>query len=283
MPRCFVVLFCLLAALPVVAKGQTLEEAIHLMLAYEPELLAAHADTHSAAADVGVPRGEVLPQVVMSGSGGSVDRQRTVDGLARGTGQTLLARNIGVSLRQLVFDGGTALHQTRSAEHALAVQNYLEKSMIEARVVDLSEVYFEILRTGERVHEAELNAATHARIRDQVQQRSGVGGTRTDTSLADSRLIEARNLVITEQIAQQVALDRFLRLTGKTFSSPAHPRVPAVPAQREAVDLASNWNYLSAQAALLASEDKKKAIDRSKLPKVFLDAGISQGQDLGGI
>jgi adhesin transport system outer membrane protein len=265
------------------AQGQTLEEAIHLMLSYEPELLAAHADTHSAAADINVVRGDLLPQVSLNGSGGSVERQRTIDGLSRGDGETLFARTIGISLRQLVFDGGNALYATRSAEHALAVQSYMERSMIEARVVDLSEVYFEVLRTAERIREAEANVATHERIRQQVSQRSGVGGTRTDTNLADSRLLEAKNTFVTEQIARQTAIDRFERLTGHKVDSLVLPRVPVVPPEMTAVDLSGNWNYLSAQSALRAVEDKRKAADRSGLPKVFLDAGLSRGEDLGGI
>jgi len=276
--------FCSLTALALQPIGaQSLEESVRLMLQYEPELLAAHADTHSAASDIGVIRGGLLPQVKMQGMGGGVNRDRSVDGLAQGKGETIFAQSIGISLRQLLYDGGTALYETRSAKHALAVQNYMEKAMIEARVVDLAEVYLEVLRTGLRLTEAQKNIATHQRIREQVNQRASAGGTRTDTSLVDSRLLQAKDALVTEELARRVALDRFERLIGRPLATIDFPRIPKMPPTREEIDLSRNWSYLSAQSALKATEDKKEAVDRSSTPKLFLDAGLNQGRDLGGI
>jgi len=61
MPR-FLILSSLAALALQPIGAQSLEEAVRLMLQYEPELLAAHADTHSAASDIGVARGGLLPR-----------------------------------------------------------------------------------------------------------------------------------------------------------------------------------------------------------------------------
>jgi len=120
--------------------------------------------------------------------------------------ETIFAQSIGVSLRQLLDDGGTALYQTRSAKHALAVQNYMEKAMIEARVVDLAEVYLEVLRTGTPSHRSPARSSPLTNgIREQADRCASAGGTRTDTSLADSRLLQAKDALVTEELARRGA------------------------------------------------------------------------------
>jgi len=268
---------------PSLLSAQTLEESIRAMLTFEPELLAAHADTHSAEEDQRIVRGDRLPQVRLSASTGGVQRDRTLDGLVRGAGQTLFTRDIGVSLTQLLFDGGSAALSASAAAHAHDMQTYLERAMIEARVVDLAEVYQEVLRTGLQIGEARRNVEVHERIRERVHQRAGVGGTKADTSLVDSRLVAARDGLIAQELAQQRALDRFLRLTGMTPGGLTSPPSPAPPASLGAIDLSRNWNFLSAEAALAATEDKLKSVERSYFPKVFLDAGMRQGRDVLGV
>jgi adhesin transport system outer membrane protein len=279
-PRFFLTL--LLIAAPRLS-AQPLEEAVRAMLAFEPELLAAHADTHSAEEDVRVVRGDRLPQVRLSSTAGAVNRDRTLDGLVRGAGQTLFTRDIGISLTQLLFDGGSAALSSSSAAHAHDMQTYLERGMIEARVVDLAEVYQEILRTGVQIEEARRNIEVHERIRAKVHDRAGVGGTKADTTLVDSRLVAARDALIAQELAQRRAVDRFLRLTGTPPDNLVTPRLPAIPSSLADVNLDRNWSFLSAEAALLATEDKLKAAERANFPKLFLDAGVREGRDVLGV
>ncbi len=272
-----------LTALPAFAVGQTMEEAIRLMMAHEPELLAAHADTHSTDADFKIARGALLPQVSVEGRGGAVNRDRSLDGRATGAEETLFSRQIGISLRQLVFDAGAGVYQARSARHVHGMQLYLERSMVERRVVDLAEVYLEVLRTDLQIAEAKRNIAVHDRIRRQVEDRVGVGGTRADVSLVDDRRLSARDYLVAQELAQQRAHDRFQRLVGRAPGNMVMPRVPMVPADRGEVDLSQNWDYLSAQRALLAAEDKYAGVRRDRLPKVYLDTGVSRGEDVQGV
>ncbi|MEM7697588.1 MAG: TolC family protein, partial [Verrucomicrobiota bacterium] len=103
------------------AQSQTLEEAVCLMLEFEPELNAAEYDTLSAREDQAIIRSERLPRVTLDGSSGYSYRERTTDGLLR-SGEDLFARQLSLSIRQLVYDGGTLKNQTKAARNALLAQ-----------------------------------------------------------------------------------------------------------------------------------------------------------------
>ena len=75
------------------------------MLKFEPELNAAEYDTLSTIGDHRIARSELRPQVTVDSSIGFSDRDRATDGLFR-TGESLLQRELGIRVRQLLFDGG---------------------------------------------------------------------------------------------------------------------------------------------------------------------------------
>jgi NodT family efflux transporter outer membrane factor (OMF) lipoprotein len=78
-----------------------------------PDVRAAEEQLHSACAQIGVAVANMLPNITLSGNGGS---QALALGqlFAPGTGYFTLA----ASLTQPIFEGGTLLHRTRSARAA---------------------------------------------------------------------------------------------------------------------------------------------------------------------
>lgn len=265
------------------AKGQTLPEAIHAMLEHEPELLAAERDTLSAGLDHRVAAAELKPQVTANGLAGYTARDRSVDGLARSSGDPLFSRQLGISLRQLLFDGGMTAKQTKSAEHSWKAQEYLERGQIESRVVDLTEVYLEVIRTGRQVELANENVENHRKMRDMLKERAENGGSRADVALVEGRLGLAINSQQTQQLARNTAASRFERLTGRRPTVLTYPDVPRIGNSVSEVNLANNWNYLAANEALAAAAERAEMMKGNRIPKLFLDLGASKGQDVQGI
>lgn len=130
---------CVAGATPY-ASAQTLREALCLMLEFEPELNAAEYDTLSNREDQKIVRSKLFPRLSLNASSGVSERDRSTDALLQ-SGDTLLQSQIGLSLRQLLYDGGTAVNETRASRNTFLAQQHLEKAMIEERVVDLAEVY----------------------------------------------------------------------------------------------------------------------------------------------
>lgn len=80
------------------------------LVAQRPDIRAASALLHSATAQVGVATAAMLPQITLSGSGGS-QALHAGDLFSAGTG----AWSIGLGLLQPLFHGGELLHKRRAA------------------------------------------------------------------------------------------------------------------------------------------------------------------------
>ena len=281
-PTIAILLSIISFAYSAVAQTLTLEEATRLMLEFEPELNAVEYDTLSSIEDIKVQRSELLPQVALRGSAGVSNRDRTTDGLIR-TGDTLFQRQLGVSLRQLLFDGGVARNNTRASQNAMRAQQYLEKSMIESRAVDLAETYMEILRSQKQISLANNNIANHRRILSLIQKKVANGGHRTELQLTKSRLDRAQNSVAGLQLAYDRSLIRLGRLIGTKVTSLTYPKIPALPHNVNEVSLEDNWEFLAAAEALEEAEHRAKAAKSEHAPRFYLDAGYNMGQDVNGI
>lgn len=263
-------------------EAQSLKEAVCMMLEFEPELNAAEYDTLSSREDQKIVRSKLLPHLSVNGSSGYSERDRSTDGLLE-TGDSLLQRRVGISLRQLLYDGGIAVNEARSSRNTFLAQQYLEKSMIETRVVDLSEVYLEVLRTKRQVALAEQNVANHERMRDMLHERVKAGGSRADLALIQGRLGLATNTLATAKLSARLAEGRFERLTGQLPVSLSYPEIPQLPGSMEAIDLSNNHDYLAASEALEAAEHRSRAAKGYNHPKIYLDGGATSGRDINGV
>jgi NodT family efflux transporter outer membrane factor (OMF) lipoprotein len=81
------------------------------LVAQRPDIRAASALLHAATAQVGVATADMLPQITLSGSGGST-ALHAGDLFSAGTG----AWSIGLNLLQPLFHGGELLHKKRAAQ-----------------------------------------------------------------------------------------------------------------------------------------------------------------------
>jgi len=260
----------------------TLPEATRLMLQFEPELNAAEYDTLSTIEDTKVNRAALLPQVALRGSSGVSNRDRATDGLVR-SGDTLFQRQLGLSVRQLLSDGGIANHNLKASQNAMKAQQYLEKAMVEARVVDLAEVYMEVIRTEKQISLANDNIANHEKMVSLIKTKLEHGGHRTELQLAQSRLDRSRNLLASLQLGYDRALTRLARLIGTSTFVLSYPEIPLIPIESKAVSLEDNWEYLAAAEALEEAEHRALAAKAQHKPQFYLDAGYNVGRDVIGV
>ena len=252
------------------------------MLEFEPELNAAEYDTLSSREDQKIARSALFPRVSLNASGGVSERDRTTDGLFE-SGRTLFQRRAGISIRQLLYDGGASANQARSSRNAFLAQQHLEKGMIEERVVDLAEVYLEVIRTRRQIELAELNVQNHETMRDMLEERVRAGGSRSDLALVQGRLGLATNTLATARLSYRLAKGRFERLVGIAPSDLTYPDVPRIPSSPDSIDLSGNHEYLAAVEALEAAEYRANAAKASNRPRIYFDSGASFGEDVGGI
>jgi NodT family efflux transporter outer membrane factor (OMF) lipoprotein len=108
-----------LQAAPVTLDAVELPRAVPVSLPsrlveQRPDIRAASAQLHAASAEVGVATAAMLPQITLSGSGGS-QALSAGDLFSAGT----RAWSLGLNLTQPLFHGGALLHGKRAAQAAL--------------------------------------------------------------------------------------------------------------------------------------------------------------------
>jgi len=251
------------------------------MLEFEPELNAAEYDTLSSREDQKIARSELYPHLSLNGSAGYSNRDRSTAG-ALIPGDTTFQRDIGVSVRQLLYDGGNTVNRSRSTRNAFLSQQHLEKGMIEARVVDLCEVYLEVIRTQRQIRLAETNVKNHAEMRDLLKVGVDAGGSRADLALIQGRLGLAINRLATARLRNRLAFGRFERLTGLVPENLTYPVIPQLSDSIDEIDLSNNHDYLATIEAMESAEFRAKAAEGLNKPRLHFDARASAGRDVVG-
>ncbi|MEO0416501.1 MAG: TolC family protein, partial [Verrucomicrobiota bacterium] len=197
--------------------------------------------------------------------------------------QTLFQRQLGINVRQLLYDGGSTRRTALASENAMMAQQYLEKAMIESRTVDLAEVYMEMLRTEKQITLANENIANHQRMHSLISKKVDNGGHKTELSLAQSRLDRARHTLSDLELAYERSRERFTRLTGERIFALTYPKIPSLPGSIDAISVEKNWAYLAATEALEEAEHRADAMKSEHAPKFYVDAGYDIGRDLIGV
>lgn len=126
------------------------------LVAHRPDVLAAQAQLHAATALVGVAVADMLPQLTITGSDGSVATLLS-DLLKNGTGFW----SAGASLTQTLFAGGSLLHRKRGAEAAMDAAGATYRSTVLQAFQNVADS-LHALSTDASVLEASARAARAA-------------------------------------------------------------------------------------------------------------------------
>ena len=264
-------------------QAETLSGAFHRMLENDPELRAAGWDSKAAEYQARAARGGLRPQVALNGSAGFSRRDRSVDGLQSDDGQDRFSRQLGISLRQLLFDGNSTYHGVKSAEARAELQKFLEMGARETRTVDLVEVYLEVLRNHEQIAAARAHVASYRKIHELAVAKFEGGGEEADSALLEGRLSLAESALDTQKLQLQRAQGRYLHLVGDIPSDLTPIAQPALPSSLEVLDLANNWDFQAARIGHAAAVRDAKSSKGSRWPSLSADVGYSVGEDTLGI
>jgi len=264
------------------SSAQSLPDSFRQMLKNDPELRAAEWDTLAAEFQAKAVKGQLFPQVGISASTGFSRRDRSIDGLDQ-DGSDRFSRQVGISLRQLLFDGNGTLNTYKAAKQRAELQSYLSLGAREDRAVDLTEVYLEVLRTREQIRAAKENVVNHRHIYQMAVARFEGGGEASDSALLEGRLSLAESTLQTQRLQLQRAEARFQHLVGiapKGLKKPATPKVSTV---HKDLDFCGNWNYRAAKVGYEAARLDTKVSRSAYMPKFYADIGYSAGEDNLGI
>jgi len=192
--------FCSLALLPSVANSQSLEQAVAHTLDGHPEIRAAFTRFKVNEEQIGQAKSGYLPTLDFTGGIGYeyTDSPSTrSDTSSDSDTESLIRREIGLSLRQNLFTGFGTSSEVDRTSYATSAEQWRLQSLAEDITLEVIRVYVDLIRTKELVSLSERNLQSHIDIHKQIKERTDSGfSSKADLSQIDGRLANAQSNLI---------------------------------------------------------------------------------------
>jgi len=270
------------------ASGMTLREAVTEALTTNPEILQAAENREAQEFELRQARGLYLPTLDLEGSIG-IRRLDSPTRRSLGTsGNELYPMDVGLTLRQTLFDGGDRRSQVQQQAARVDGASFRVLERSEAVALAVTQEYLEILLQSEIVKAARSNVGFHQHILGDISQSVAGGAlTEADRIQGQERLISAnaRLQEATEEL--EAAKIRFLRLVGRPLGNASHPGSIArtLPRSVEAAIAAArehNPRIAAAGADVDAADAQVRGADSPFLPNISLEGTARVGSDIDG-
>jgi len=179
----------------------------------------------------------------------------------------------------MLYDGGASDAAIKAAAASIDSSRARLVEVEQSVLLSAIAAYVDIRRDERFVALAENNVMVITQEYEAAQDRFEVGEvTRTDVSLAESRLAGARsNLAVNRgslEASRQAYLVAIGRKAGQLAPPPALPRLPATLAEAQAIAMREHPSVKAAQAALVAAEFDVVRARAAKRPTVTLNGGL---------
>ena len=271
-------------AVTAVAQAQSLEEALVQAYRNNPALQSARARLAAAQEDIEIVRAQAMPRVDLSVRGYEWENVQRSGADPDNSKSDVFNQ---ISLRQSLRVGMNVIPAIKAARF-MAESSQVQLSSIEQNVLlDAATAYADVIRdqavlelnvSNERVHERQLEA---------TRDRFSVGEvTRTDVSLAESRLSRARAERIAAEGRLTEARASFENSVGQPPGTISQPRpltgLPATLQDALGQARSNNPEVVRARALTEAARQRVESVDREQWPSLSLTSEYSFDDDFQG-
>lgn len=267
------------AAGPVAAT--TLEQALALAYANNPNLESARAELRQVDERVPQARSGWLPRLFVKGRVGTVWENNSVVGSA----ETRTPRSASVAVEQPLFRGGRTVAGTDEAENLVLSQRARLASVEQAVLVQTVESFVNVARDEAVLELTANNEQVLGRQLDASNDRFEVGEiTRTDVAQSESRLARATAQRVQAQgdlIASQAAYREVVGQYPDTLSEATVPGNLPASEEETVAGSAANPDVLSAEFAERAAVARVDVIFGELLPTLTLNGELRHDEDIG--
>ena len=272
--------------------AQSLEQSVALALDTHPDIRQAFARFKSKEEDVKRASSGYLPTVDLTAGYGyeytDSPTNRRAD-LGFSDGETELARGeLGVSLRQMLFDGMFTSHEVKRTKFEASAEQWTLISTAEDLALSVSRAYLTYLKTQQLVTLSEKNVESHQQIFGQIKERTDPGmGSIADLSQVTGRLARAQSNLIAARNNHQDARAAFISLTN---IMPDDLVMPVPDADMLPTDSVSGLTFAlerhpvikSAQQDINAARAYSGSVESNYYPKLSLELAANADNDLAG-
>ena len=276
---------CLLS-IPFQASAQTLEQAVALALANNPEIKASYNQYVSSVKESDAAAGAYLPTL-------DLDAGIGYEGIrpASSTGNEdtdLTRKEASIILNQLIWDGNATLNdmdRTAADAESERLQLLDDASNLALQVTD---VYLNAVKASEVLALSESNLAVHKRIYRDIKRRvdSGIGST-ADLTQVEARIARAQGNLLAAQNNLFDTHTQFERLVGQAPLGLIYPRADAAKIPLSLTDAMAlaldNHPVIKVSAADVDSARFQYKQSKSPYyPTIYFEARQTWRDDAGG-
>ncbi len=261
------------------AQAETLFEAMAAAYANNPTLDAQRAQLRATDENVAQAVSGWRPTVTLSGDVGWQRQEINNLGANNNT-----PKNISVSVSQPVYNGGTTVSQTNSAEANVQAGRENLHATEQTVLLQAVTVYMDVLRDQAVVQLNRNSEQVLKRQLEAAQDRFRVGEiTRTDVAQAEARLsratadrVQAEGFLISSRASYERVVGR---APGELDPPPPLPPLPVSEDEARATAVAENPNLRAARFTEQASAADVETARGGLLPTVSLSASLAHGDD----
>lgn len=276
-------------AIIVTADAQTLEEALSLAYATNPEIAAERAQLDATEEGVAQARARGLPQITAGAGYQRVDNAQSINSDVFGVGAgardfKLNTATAQVSGEQQIFAGFRNVNAIRQAK-ARAKSGGAQLSLVEQDVIArAATAYFDVVRDTVVLKSTKNNAQVLGKQFEEIAFRFEVGEvTQTDVAQSEARLALARARMTNAQAQLAISRATFAELIGQMPGSlEKAPALPASPASLDdAMAIARELSPVILQAQMREQASRRGvAIAKGEFsPTVSLTAGYQYADE----
>lgn len=266
------------------AHAQTLEQAIAMTLATNPEIKSAFNDYMSYQKDNESATGAYKPKINLDAGIGF----ESVDSVSDSR-KNLNRKDATLSLNQLIWDGSSTLNNIDRTAAETESMRFQLIANAQDKALAVASVYLDAVKANEVLKLSESNLAVHKKIYNDIKRRAESGiGSIADVSQVEARIAKAHGNLLAAQNNLFDTHTQFTRLVGQRPQGLVFPRadVTALPLTfQQALDSA----YAIHPVIKVASADVDAArfqYDQTKgvnFPTLSFEAAQTWRDDAGGL
>ncbi len=211
--------------LPAAAQtGDPLRTTVETALQSNPEISARFNAYRASESAVDAARSNLLPKLDLNAS---IGRGRTSYDNRTPEGQTQTSSGVGLTLRQLLWDGLGTASEVRQSGHERLGRYFELLDLTEQTALDAARAHYDVLRYRRLVQLAEDNFVQHRYAALQIDSRVRAGvGRGVDSEQVGARQALAESNLTTEVANLHDVIARYQRIVGE--QPPAQLPTPAL-------------------------------------------------------
>lgn len=244
------------------ASAQTLQEAVHQIIATNPDVRSMAHSRLARDEEVRQARSGYFPSVNFEAGTGRDYVDKPFD-------DDLSPQQVKIGVRQNLFAGLSTMNEVDRQKARVQSEAFVVRSTADNTALKAVNVYLEVLKNQAIVELAQENLTLHQRIADQIRLRSESGVDRlADMDQIQSRLNLAQaNVVVAEQnlFDAQTNYNAVIGNPPAQLSQPDSP-APLLPASRDEAESMALANHPQLKSAVADLEARRKQDEVAKSP-----------------